>query len=53
MFGGGLAGMAGTATAPGEYVFSEANPFLGDPEAMQKGKDLFRWVGLQGHALRV
>ncbi|PNW73046.1 hypothetical protein CHLRE_14g616750v5 [Chlamydomonas reinhardtii] len=42
VFGGGLAGMAGTATAPGEYVFSEANPFLGDPEAMQKGKDLFR-----------
>ncbi len=33
----------GEARAPGEYVFAENNPFLGDPEALQKGKDLFRW----------
>ncbi|GLC64505.1 hypothetical protein PLESTF_000173300 [Pleodorina starrii] len=36
------AGMMGSSLAPGEYVFSEENPFLGDPEAQQKGKDLFR-----------
>lgn len=39
---GAAAGLA-EARAPGEYVFAENNPFLGDPEALQKGKDLFRW----------
>jgi hypothetical protein len=27
-----------------EYVFAANNPFTGDPEALAKGKDLFRWV---------
>eukprot|EP00195_Chlamydomonas_chlamydogama_P007749 CAMPEP_0202890112 /NCGR_PEP_ID=MMETSP1392-20130828/620_1 /ASSEMBLY_ACC=CAM_ASM_000868 /TAXON_ID=225041 /ORGANISM="Chlamydomonas chlamydogama, Strain SAG 11-48b" /LENGTH=769 /DNA_ID=CAMNT_0049573613 /DNA_START=142 /DNA_END=2451 /DNA_ORIENTATION=- len=26
----------------GEYVFARDNPFMGDPEAFSKGKDLFR-----------
>ena len=30
----------------GEYVFTPGNPFLGDPEALAKGKDLFRWIYL-------
>jgi hypothetical protein len=33
---------AGTSTQ-GEYVFAERNPFEGDPQALEKGKDLFRW----------
>ncbi len=28
--------------AGGEYVFSFNNPFLGDAEALVKGRDLFR-----------
>lgn len=28
--------------AVGEYEFSEHNPFLGDPAALEKGKDLFK-----------
>jgi hypothetical protein len=27
----------------GEYVFAENNPFTGDPQALEKGKDLFRY----------
>ncbi len=30
--------------ARGAYVFAADNPFLGDPEAFVKGKDLFRWA---------
>lgn len=28
--------------ADGEYQFAEHNPFLGDPAALEKGKDLFK-----------
>ncbi|GFR42462.1 hypothetical protein Agub_g3370, partial [Astrephomene gubernaculifera] len=43
-FAGPSMGAAGAAAAaaPGEYVFSEHNPFLGNPDAQQKGKELFR-----------
>lgn len=30
------------AVGDGEYVFAEYNPFLGDPAAFDKGKDLFK-----------
>jgi hypothetical protein len=33
---------AAGAVADGEYVFAEHNPFLGDPAAYEKGKDLFK-----------
>jgi peroxin-5 len=26
----------------GEYEFAQSNPFLGDPAALEKGKDLFK-----------
>ncbi|GIL78820.1 hypothetical protein Vretimale_176 [Volvox reticuliferus] len=42
VLGGGLTAAMGPGAAPGEYVFSENNPFLGDLDAQQKGKDLFR-----------
>ncbi|GIL45262.1 hypothetical protein Vafri_2556, partial [Volvox africanus] len=42
LLGGGVAAGMGPGAATGEYVFSEQNPFLGDPDALQKGKDLFR-----------
>lgn len=31
-----------TPRAHGDYVFSENNPFTGDPAALEKGKDLFK-----------
>ncbi|KAG2487453.1 hypothetical protein HYH03_014020 [Edaphochlamys debaryana] len=42
--GAGVAAQAAlrAGAAFGEYVFAERNPFLGDPEALAKGKDLFR-----------
>lgn len=36
------AAAAVAAAADGEYVFAEHNPFLGDPAAFDKGKDLFK-----------
>ena len=36
------AAAAAAAVADGEYVFAEHNPFLGDPAALEKGKDLFK-----------
>jgi hypothetical protein len=33
---------AAGAVTDGEYVFAEHNPFLGDPAAYEKGKDLFK-----------
>lgn len=33
---------AAAAQADGEYMFAENNPFLGDPAAFEKGKDLFK-----------
>ncbi|GAX85689.1 hypothetical protein CEUSTIGMA_g13104.t1 [Chlamydomonas eustigma] len=40
----GEGGLAATTLGHrrGEYVFSDNNPFLGDPDALAKGKDLFR-----------
>ena len=38
----GVANPAPVARVRGEYVFSPNNPFLGDKEAFEKGKDLFR-----------
>jgi hypothetical protein len=32
-----------TPPLQGEYVFAENNPFTGDPQALEKGKDLFRY----------
>eukprot|EP00879_Flechtneria_rotunda_P013327 GHRR01013917.1.p1 GENE.GHRR01013917.1~~GHRR01013917.1.p1 ORF type:complete len:656 (+),score=254.39 GHRR01013917.1:215-2182(+) len=34
--------VAGLANARGEYVFAQNNPFIGDPAALEKGKDLFK-----------
>lgn len=28
----------------GKYVFASNNPFVGDDQALAKGKDLFRWA---------
>lgn len=39
---GNFDSVTGTSRVRGEYVFSPSNPFLGDPEALAKGKDLFR-----------
>lgn len=36
------AAAAGVASANGEYLFAEHNPFLGDAAAFDKGKDLFK-----------
>ena len=44
MAGGGGAPSSLLGGRRGEYVFSRDNPFLGDPDAVAKGKDLFRCV---------
>lgn len=42
---------AGGVRAAGEYVMAENNPFLGDPNALARGKELFRQGVLSEAAL--